>query len=30
MDIVKKIQASTAEEQKLSPPIKILKIRRKS
>ena len=30
MDIVKKIQASTAEDQKLTPPIKILKIRRKS
>lgn len=30
MEIVKKIQASTAEEQKLTPPIKILKIRRKS
>jgi len=30
MDIVRKVQASTAEEQKLTPPIKILKIRRKS
>ena len=30
MDIVGKIQASNAEEQKLTPPIKILKIRRKS
>ena len=30
MDIVKKIQASTAEDQTLTPPIKILKIRRKS
>ena len=30
MDIVRKIQASTAEDQKLTPPIKILKIRRKS
>jgi len=30
MDIVKKIQASNAEEQKLTPPIKILGIRRKA
>jgi len=30
MDIVRKVQASNAEEQKLTPPIKILKIRRKS
>ena len=30
MDIVRKIQASPTEEQKLTPPIKILKIRRKS
>jgi peptidyl-prolyl cis-trans isomerase A (cyclophilin A) len=30
MEIVKQIQASTAEEQKLTPPITILKIRRKS
>jgi peptidyl-prolyl cis-trans isomerase A (cyclophilin A) len=29
MDIVRKVQASTAQEQKLTPPIKILKIRRK-
>lgn len=30
MDIIRKVQASTAEEQKLTPPIKILTIRRKS
>jgi peptidyl-prolyl cis-trans isomerase A (cyclophilin A) len=30
MDIVRKIQASKAEEQKIAPPIRILKIRRKS
>jgi len=29
MDIVRKVQASHAEEQKLTPPIRILKIRRK-
>ena len=29
MDIVRKVQASTAQEQKLTPPIKILTIRRK-
>jgi len=30
MDIVRKVQALTAQEQKLTPPIKILSIRRKS
>jgi len=30
MDIVRKVQASNAEDQKLTPPIKILNIRRKS
>jgi peptidyl-prolyl cis-trans isomerase A (cyclophilin A) len=30
MDIVRMVQASNAEEQKLTPPIKILKIRQKS
>ena len=30
MDIVRKVQASNAQEQKLTPPIKILTIRRKS
>ena len=29
MDIVRKVQASNAEEQKLTPPIRILKIKRK-
>ena len=30
MDIVRKVQAANAQEQKLAPPIKILKIKRKS
>ena len=30
MDIVRKVQTANAQEQKLTPPIKILKIRRKS